>query len=142
MKKLLFLTSILVAAGCRTAPPRPNHYAALDYPFARISDIHAGQRLNFEGKDFGLDGGSRVYIFSTPNRKKIQLWDLCVKAKEDRSLDPSLNQFLLVLGSRREDSFLVPADSDLESLLISMLPREIASGLSNREQKINTEIKQ
>ncbi|TSJ75136.1 hypothetical protein [Rariglobus hedericola] len=135
--KTLILLFVLVAFGCTQRPVRPNHYPALDYPFADISDLHDGVSLIYEGKDIGLDGGSHVYIFSTPEKRKIQLWDLCIVAKKGKGLEPNLNAFMLVFGTKNEDAVIVPVGSELESLLISITPKEIAAGISDRAHAIH-----
>ena len=132
----MFILCILGVVGCAQRPVRPNYYPALDYPFGNASDLHAGAVLKYEGKDIGLDGGSRVYIFSTPEKRKIQLWDLCRGAKKDRGMDSKLNAFMLVFGPGNEDTLIVAAGSDIESQLISSMPKEIAAGIADRKHAI------
>ena len=137
MKTLILLLCILSVVGCAQRPARPHYYPALDYPYGNVSDLYAGTVLKFEGKDFGLDGGSRVYILSTPDKRKIQLWDLCVVAKKDRGLDSTSNAFMLVLGPKNEDTLIVAVGSEIESHLIASMPKEIAAGIVDRKHAIH-----
>lgn len=71
---LVAIGMLAFLVGCGTQMPRPFYVAAAEYPLASVSDIEAGAYLTYEGADFGMDGGSHVFIFSTPSRSRIEVW--------------------------------------------------------------------
>jgi hypothetical protein len=128
----LILCLVVLAAGCARRPVRPGDYPARNYPLATLADIRTAETLTLEKTDIGLDGGSQVYILSTPKRKQVQLWNLCHLAKEARGHDPRLNVFMLKVGEGRANELMVEPGSEMETLLIARLPLEIANGVRNR----------
>jgi hypothetical protein len=139
--RVFLLSTLLLCvglAGCASKPRRPNWYPAMNYPYAKPTDLRAGYALKLEALDTGLDGGSHVYIFSTPEKRKLVLWDLCQLAKLELGHPATRNSFILVWGSSKGAECPVEPGSELEKTLISnikptsLLALHIIEGLKDR----------
>ena len=106
--------------SCLSKPSYPSP-AAFRYPDASLAALRGAAFLRYEGSTIGMDGGSHVYILSTPDRKKVAVWNRCVAAKMARGDDPAKNAFMLQTGDRREDEHAIGHGSELEGLLIAKL---------------------
>lgn len=124
MNRLLILLLSFMVAGCASPVPRPTS-AAYSYPDASPATIDAAAYLRFEGLDFGLDGGSAVYILSTPDKQKVALWNRCAWVKDQLGCDPKRNLFMLQTGFGRVNEHSVDQGTELERKLIEKLKASI-----------------
>jgi hypothetical protein len=115
--------------GCLSKPPNPTP-AAFRYPDESLAALATISALRYEGCTIGMDGGSHVYILSTPEKKKIALWNRCLAVKLERGYDPAKNAFMVETGERRDDEHIVEHGSDLEALLI----QKLAAGRLSHEE--------
>ena len=142
MKSIFVFVCLFILAGCQSRPKRPNYYPAQDYPFCQIYDLQSVASLKYEGWGVTLDGGSHAFCFSTPQKQKIYLYDLCYVVKEQGGFDLNSNAFMIQAGFDRSHEYLVAVGSDVEKLLVSkiirssIIPVEIVQGLKDRRHEI------
>jgi hypothetical protein len=120
MSRLLVMLACCLMGGCLSKTPNPTP-AAFRYPDESLAGLTKISSLHYEGCTIGLDGGSHVYILSTPEKKKIALWNRCLAVKLQCGYDPAKNAFMVETGEHRDDEHIVEHGSHLEALLIHKL---------------------